>query len=248
MPHIQSLVDTLKRALRADRVTYAEVARELGLSEASVKRMFSRGAFTLERFDAICRMVGLDLADLVRLQDEGERRISRLTRDQEEELVADVRLLLVALLVRNRWGYQDIVREYSISETDCVRLLARLDRLRLIELQPGNRVRLLVARDFRWIPGGPIERFFERHVQDEFLDARFDDPDERRLYLSGPLSPGSADALARKLDHLAAEFVELQTADAPLPLAEKRNVGLVLAMRAWELSVFAGLRRAADGG
>lgn len=101
---------------------------------------------------------------LVRLQGEGERRISRLTREQEEELVADVRLLLVALLVRNRWGFEDIVREYAISETECVRLLARLDRLRLIELQPGNRVRLLVARNFRWIPGGPIERFFERHV------------------------------------------------------------------------------------
>ncbi len=154
MPHIQSLVDTLKRALRADRVTYAEVARELGLSEASVKRMFSRGAFTLERFDAICRMVGLDLADLVRLQDEGERRISRLTREQEEELVADVRLLLVALLVRNRWGFEDIVREYAVSETECVRLLARLDRLRALlrASRPGRVPRRPFRRPGRAAP------------------------------------------------------------------------------------------------
>ena len=99
----------------------------------------------------------------------------------------------------------------------------------------------------RWLAGGPIERFFERHVQDEFLDAAFAQPEERRLYLSGAISPGSAEALARKLDHLAAEFAELQAADAPLPLAQKRNVGLVLATRAWELAVFAALRRAREG-
>ncbi|MBP7711743.1 MAG: helix-turn-helix transcriptional regulator [Gammaproteobacteria bacterium] len=249
MSPVQSLVDALKRALRAGGVTYADVARDLGLSEASVKRMFSRGAFTLERFEAVCRMVDLGITDLVRLQEEGEHRISHLTRAQEEELVADTRLLLVALCVRNRWGLEDIVREYEISVPECVRLLARLDRLRLIALQPDNRVRALVARDFRWLAGGPIERFFERHVQDEFLDAAFAQPEERRLYLSGAISPGSAEALARKLDHLAAEFAELQAADAPLPLAQKRNVGLVLATRAWELAVFAALRRRrGDGG
>ena len=112
MSPVQSLVDALKRALRAGGVTYADVARDLGLSEASVKRMFSRGAFTLERFEAVCRMVDLGITDLVRLQEEGEHRISRLSRAQEEELVADVRLLLVALCVRNRWGLEDIVREY----------------------------------------------------------------------------------------------------------------------------------------
>ena len=224
MSPVQSLVDALKRALRAGGVTYADVARDLGLSEASVKRMFSRGAFTLERFEAVCRMVDLGITDLVRLQEEGEHRM------------------------RNRWGLEDIVREYEISVPECVRLLARLDRLRLIALQPDNRVRALVARDFRWLAGGPIERFFERHVQDEFLDAAFAQPEERRLYLSGAISPGSAEALARKLDHLAAEFAELQAADAPLPLAQKRNVGLVLATRAWELSVFAALRRRRGGG
>ena len=75
MSPVQSLEDALKRALRAGGVTYADVARDLGLSEASVKRMFSRGAFTLERFEAVCRMVDLGITDLVRLQEEGEHRI-----------------------------------------------------------------------------------------------------------------------------------------------------------------------------
>ena len=54
-----------------------------------------------------------------------------------------------------------------------------------------------------------------------------------------------ATAVADLASHLARKL----PADAPLPLAQKRNVGLVLATRAWELAVFAALRRRrGDGG
>ena len=54
MPQTAALVDALKRELRTRKLTYAQVATHLAMSEASVKRMFSRNEFTLERIDAIC--------------------------------------------------------------------------------------------------------------------------------------------------------------------------------------------------
>ena len=33
--------------------------------------------------------------------------------------------------------------------------------MKIIELQPGNRVKMLVAPNFDWIPNGPIQQFFE---------------------------------------------------------------------------------------
>ena len=54
MAQTAALVDAIKRELRARQLTYAQVARHLGYSEAGVKRMFSRGEFTLERIDRIC--------------------------------------------------------------------------------------------------------------------------------------------------------------------------------------------------
>ena len=47
------IVAELKRALRARGITYAQVARHLELSEASVKRLFAAGDFSLERLDRI---------------------------------------------------------------------------------------------------------------------------------------------------------------------------------------------------
>ena len=47
---------------------------------------------------------------------------------------------------------------YQFTEREALQYLIRLDRLKVIELQPGNRVRLLVSRHFSWRPGGPVQK------------------------------------------------------------------------------------------
>jgi len=241
-----ALIDTLKRALKAHGLTYADVATSICLSEASVKRMFSKHNFTLERMDTICQMMDMDMADLVRMFESDQHRISHLTFEQEQELVSDIKLLLIALCVRDHMSFDDILQRYDISKSESFSHLVRLDRLKLIELLPNNRIKLLIARDFRWLPNGPIERFFENKVQNEFLNSRFKHDDELRLYLGGLLSRSSHETLLKKLKLLANEFTALQEGDIPLPLAERSHVSLFLAMRHWELAAFAQLRRNAD--
>ena len=43
---------------------------------------------------------------------------------------------------------------------ECVRKLAALDRLKIIDLLPGNRIRLRLATHFSWLPDGPDPAFF----------------------------------------------------------------------------------------
>ena len=59
-----------------------------------------------------------------------------------------------------------------------VRILTRLDRLKLIDLYPKNRVRLLVSRRIVWRPDGPIRRQYEKQVKAQFVDYRFRGNDE----------------------------------------------------------------------
>ena len=60
------LVTTLKRELKAAQMTYADLARALGMAESSVKRMLAKGDMPLSRIDAICRALKLDFAELAR--------------------------------------------------------------------------------------------------------------------------------------------------------------------------------------
>jgi transcriptional regulator with XRE-family HTH domain len=243
MSQVSALLQTLKRELKARGITYADAAGELGLSESSVKRMFSASKLSLDRLEALCQIVGLDISDLVQVMMSERKRINRLTQEQEREVASDPRLLLVAICVLNAWTYEEIIATYTLTEHECIQLLARLDRLRLIDLQPHNRFRLTVASDFQWIPDGPIQRFFSREVQPGFMQSSFTGPGEKLEFRSGMLSRASNATMLKKMDRLVAEFNELHAEDSGLPLSERFGSSLMIALRPWELSYFRELRR-----
>jgi len=243
MAQVAALLNTLKHVLKAHRLTYAEVANRLGMSEANIKRMFASKSITLGRLEDICRLMQMELTDFFQLYEESRQRISRLTKEQEQELVQDVKLLLVAVSVRNRLSFADILSHYQISETECIRCLAKLDKLKIIDLLPGNRIKLRIEEDFRWLPNGPIERFFEKQIQGHFLKSSFSGDLEQRLFLFGLLGDASAQMLLHKMQALAKEFTDLHRQDSRLPLDKRHTIGFMLAVRPWDAEVFQPLVR-----
>ena len=237
-----TLVDALKRILKGRGITYARVAAALDLSEASVKRMFSRREFTLQRLEDICRVAGVEFAELVH-ETTGESGIVHLSVEQEREIVSDPKLMLVALCAVGNWTFEQIVDTYAMSEAECVACLVRLDRRRIIELQPGNRIRPLISRTFSWRPDGPIQRYFRERVESEYLSCKFDRPDELFLFVSGMLSRlSTADVIAR-MRRVVGDFAELHAGDRSLPLRERHGTSLLVAIRPWEPRAFRALRR-----
>ena len=243
MTHSAAMVDVLKRELKARGVTYAQVAHKLGLSEASVKRMFSRRSFTLHRLDQVCELANAEFSDLARALHQEEKLVSQLTYEQEKEIISDRKLFLVAVCALNHVSMEQIVATYDLSKAECIQLLARLDRLGFIQLQPGNRMRLLVAPNFSWLPDGPIQRFFNQQAHTEYFRSRFDRPDEFMVVVNGMLSRNSSAAVVTRLKRAAREFSELHNEDARLPLNERSAMSLLVAIRHWELAAFAELRR-----
>jgi DNA-binding Xre family transcriptional regulator len=117
MAQTSALLDTLKRALKARGKTYVDVADALGLSEASVKRLFSREDFSLERLDKVCQMLEIEISDLVQQMNDEQNQLQQLTAEQEQQLVDDKTLLAVAICSLNRWTMAEIVAFYDMSMT-----------------------------------------------------------------------------------------------------------------------------------
>lgn len=243
MSQITTLCDTLKQLLKARNITYKDLAQALDLSEANIKRIFSSQSFTLERLEQICGLLELSLSDLFLVNTQKEHRLTQLTQEQEEELIADKKLLLVAVCARDGWSFSDIITHYQISEHECIRLLARLDKLKMLLLLPGNKYKLLVAQNFRWIPGGPLERFMNRDVIVEFMEGDFSQEQAFRFYMRGSYSAASAAIIKNRLNQLTQEAAALNQADAKLPLDKRQHLGLLLAMRPWELKMFEAMKR-----
>ena len=243
MSQISLIYDTLKQCLREQRITYKQLAQTLNVSEASVKRNFSLQAFTLEKLEQICECLHLSLSELFQLSQKQQEKISQLSEEQELKLLANPKLLLAAVCVRDGWRFDEIISHYNIEEVEGIKLMTTLDKLKLIELLPNNRYKLLIAQDFRWIPGGPLAKFMENEVMVKFMAPKKNEPWMFRSYLRGRYSPSSVAIIQRRLEQLRHEAAKLSSEDNALPIEERQHIGLLMAMRPWEPSLFENMRR-----
>jgi len=246
MAQAEQIVAALRRALKSRGITYRQLAGALGVSEPTVKRLFAGRAVTLARLESVCELAGIDFYELARAARREAALPRELALEQEEALARDARLLTVFHLLLNEWTAPEILADYALAEAELVRMLLRLERLGLIELATGNRVRLRCDRHVDWRRDGPVRRAYAERVLREFLPPGGAETVADLRFEVRELSASSLAVIRRRLDRLAAEFNELAELDGTLPRRERTSVGLALVCRPWVLSATAALRRRAS--
>ena len=244
MSSTQDLVSALKAELRRAGVTYAMLAAELGLAESSVKRIFAKGDMPLSRIDEVLAVLRMDFSELARQVVLASPQRSELTLAQETAVVADPKLLLVAICVLSLWTAEQIVETYALSKPQAVACLLALDRLGIIELHANNRYRLKIDKTFRWRPDGPVMRFFREHAVADYYSGGFDGPGELLMLVHGHISLAQAAVFTERLQRLAQDFSQQHLADQKLASSEKCAYTLVIGMRSWLFAPFREMLRA----
>jgi len=243
MSEASQLVATIKKLLKSQGLTYRDLAKALKISEPSIKRMFSSGRLTIDRLVQISNFLGFTLAELSREAQAAQPVLHTLTEKQEREVVSDPKLLMVAVCALNHWTMDEIVGLYRLSDAECIKYLLRLDTLRIIDLLPGNRIRLNVSRDFDWLPSGPIRQYFRSRGISDFLQSDFAQAEETMAFVHGMFTDQALAQILDELRRLRRKFAELHEESLSAPLSKRRGIGLLLAMRGWEPADFTKLRR-----
>ena len=239
----QLLLQALRAELRRAGLTYRVLAARVGMSESSIKRLFSQGDMSLARLAQLCEAAGVSLHDVMQQALQAGPAIDELTLEQERSLVADPVLLLVAVCCLGHWSFEQVVETYRVDAAPCTAALLRLDRLGLIELKPLNRYRLRVSRTFRWRPDGPVQAYFREHVVADYFAGRFDGEGETLLAVPARLSATSARQARQHIERLAEELSRLHQDDARLADSQRDGYTLVVGLRSWELAAFTAMRR-----
>ena len=237
------LVTALKKELKAAQMTYADLAKALGMAESSVKRMLAKGDMPLSRIDVMCRVLKLDFAELARRVADMRPLLAEMTEAQERAVVADKKLLLCAICVLSQWTLEQITTSYRLSEAEGITCLAQLDRIGIIELKPLNRYRLKLAKTFRWRPHGAVMGYFRDHAVLDYFSGGFDGDGEGMLLVHGAISRALAPSFLERMQRVAQDFAQQHQADQKLLEKDREGYTLLLAVRRWEFEAFAGLRR-----
>ena len=233
MKQTSYLIATLKKCLRAHGMTYREVAEGLGLSVASVKRVFAEETFTLSRLEEVCGLLDITIHDLSRMTSSAGETSRYVSLGQEKALAGEPKLFMYFYLLLGGWKVEQIKSRFEVAPAVSTQMLAQLDRLKLIELLPGDNIRLLTPRSILWRRNGPVRRAYEAQAKAEFLKSRFSRAGERLLFGTGELTDTSAALLIRKIEQLKADFEELVELDTNAPEEKRTNAGVLLAFRPW---------------
>ena len=237
------LVAAVKTELKAAQMTYADLALALGMAESSVKRMLSKGDMPLSRIDEICRALKMDFAELAKRVADMQPMLKGLTEAQEKAVVADKKLLLVAICVLSQWTLEQVTTSYRLSPADCIKALAQLDRIGIIELKPLNRYRLKLAKTFKWRPHGAMMNYFRENALLDYYSGGFSGEGECLQLVHGSISRGLAPSFVERIQRVAQDFAQQHQADQKLNRKELGGYTLVLGMRSWEFEAFSALRR-----
>ncbi|SMP23685.1 helix-turn-helix domain-containing protein [Shimia sagamensis] len=166
------LFEVLKSVLKARGMTYAELASALGLSEPTVKRVFSERDCKLSRITEICNVLGLTLDDLVTEANRVEVRPIHLGDRLEIQLSEDPHAFHLFLLLLDGMSSETICEQYQLEEIELFSLGRRLEKLGLAEVMPNTVIRLTVQAPVHFRRDGPLHQKLLQLNMD-FLRASF---------------------------------------------------------------------------
>ncbi|MFO0667255.1 MAG: helix-turn-helix transcriptional regulator [Polyangiaceae bacterium] len=228
---------TIKRILRTQGVTYREIANGVGLSESSVKRIFSRGSdLRVSQLERICRYLNLDLFEVTRLAaQESAIATTTLTLKQERAFVAEPKLFWFFLFVAKQASVEGVRKRFKLDARQVERYLIQLDRLALIELRERNQFKVLASPTVRWAKNGPLARWLYEMGRKVFLSSNFDGDDEFFKFYIVKFTAESFARFKARLEQLAEEV--LQTAlDFDVLSADTTRTGVLMALKPMDVS------------
>lgn len=238
----EGLVEALKKLLKSRGTTYRHLAEAIGLSEPSIKRLFSEKTFTLQRLEQICAVLEIDFFELAKLARGATASVNEMTVAQETLLAADSQLLGVFYLLFNDWQPDEIHKRYLLAKPEVLRLILKLEKLGLIDVLPHDKVRLRVPKTLRLRRDGPIRRAHGKSVVASFIQGEFDAMGGLFRFEVRELSKASMALVQRRLERLAAEFNEMAELDSYLPPDQRETIGMALGVRPYVVSWAMGLK------
>ena len=166
-------VTALKAELKAAGITYADLARELGMAESSIKRIFAKADMPLSRIDEVLRVLKMDFADTGAQGGRCAAAAPRADARTGGRRGGRPQLLLVAICALSQWTFEQIVATHAhrsrVREVPAAARQARLHRAAPAEPLPaqgGQGLPLAAQR-----PGHAV---LPQNVVDDYFSGGFD--------------------------------------------------------------------------
>ncbi|MGE3759174.1 MAG: helix-turn-helix domain-containing protein [Pseudobdellovibrionaceae bacterium] len=150
----------IKNLLKKHDATYADLAKVLGVTEASVKRIMAKSDFTLARLELIADWFGFDFFEFVEKAKLSNQEPFYFNKEQELALAQTPAALYTLILLSVGFSLEKIRKKLTLDPREFQRLLFVLDKNNLIELKHEGKIKIRARAPFQMLEAGPLRSKF----------------------------------------------------------------------------------------
>jgi transcriptional regulator with XRE-family HTH domain len=138
------MLKTLKAELKKAKITYRDLAKELKISEAGIKKLFSKSDLSLKRALQICEVLNLPFSEIVSLSENSRQSEVHFTEKQIQFFKSNIHFFHFYMKIAyEQMTPHEIQRELGLSSKSLNIYLKKLEDLGLIKRHPRDRVQII---------------------------------------------------------------------------------------------------------
>jgi len=159
-PRSLKLRTLIKDRMKQTQLTYAVLAKKVGVSLPTIKRWLTKDDFPVEALDHILTTIGLSWKDMLVGLDEHEIKRQPLSEKFEEFIASNPKESFVFLLLSSGLKFKEVLKELNLKEKELETILFTLDKNNFIAFRNNKSILPLLQPPFRWTKTG---RFSKRY-------------------------------------------------------------------------------------
>lgn len=148
-----------------------ELAKQLGISLPTIKRWFAGRGVTFESVLMLLETLDMNLSDVEEMASLESTRTFSYTTEQEEFFAARPQYLAYFDHLLAGLSPTAIAHKFCLSNRSTSKYLSALDRLKLIEHWPRDRVKMKTKGEPAWQKNGPLSRSLKDKAVAEFTSS-----------------------------------------------------------------------------
>ncbi len=134
--------EAMRQVMKSRKITYADLADQLGAAEVTIKRFFSEAKYSGKLF-SICEALNLSLFDLVEMAKSEKRKVFAFTAEQDEFFAEHLGHFAIFRELYRKNSVDSIQKRWELDQNRIFEILMKLEKLGLIEVYENERIKIL---------------------------------------------------------------------------------------------------------
>lgn len=224
------IFQSLKKVLKAKKITYKNLADSLELAESTLKRIFAIEDCSIEKLMKICDIIDISFLDLAKLAESSTVNYYVLPDNIDKFFSDNINYFMFYQELLDNKNIADIATDHELDQISVRKYLKKLEELELIECHPNDKIKFMYSGVLDLRKDSLLAENLLKNDLPILLDNIITNRKDGKTYLSTfefKLNNNSKKKLIDELDQLQTKYIEIASLEEKVEPTEVETLKAV---------------------